>query len=240
MTMRLLISASAIASLLALSGSAFCADLPPHAEAFTTDALLADLTHDLAGHYSVEGDLQLELLRPWTEAHPVGTGWSVEVLDCPVGPASSMLVRFRIRDVNGVALEAALPIHASLWRDAWVVRAPVSAGEMFDAGKLEARRSDMLRDTDLLPASVGDNTYDFARAVPVGRMLTWHDISKLPLVRKGDQVVVTAIDGLLTVSMKALALESGGMGETVTVRNTESHKEFTATVTDENHVQIQF
>jgi flagella basal body P-ring formation protein FlgA len=40
--------------------------------------------------------------------------------------------------------------------------------------------------------------------------------------------------------MKALALESGAMGETVTVRNTESRKEFTAVVTDENHVQIQF
>jgi flagella basal body P-ring formation protein FlgA len=238
--MRILASISALASMLAFSGAALCADLPAHNEAFTTESLLAELTHDLAGHYNLEGDLQLELLRPWTEAHPVAAGWTVEVLDCPVSPASSMLVRFRVRDVNGIALEAALPIHASLWKDAWVVRAPVNAGEVFEAGKLEARRSDMLRDSDLLPASVGDNTYSFARAVPVGRMLTWHDISKLPLVRKGDQVVVTAIDGLLTVSMKALALENGAMGETVTVRNTESRKEFTAVVTDENHVQIQF
>jgi flagellar basal body P-ring formation protein FlgA len=238
MTMRLLLSA--FASLLVLTGRGLCADLPVHSEAFSTDALLADLTHDLAGHYNIEGELKLELLRPWTEVHPVSAGWTVEVLDCPVSPASSMLVRLQVRDAKGVALEAALPIHASLWKDAWVVRAPVSAGEAFDAGKLEARRSDMLRDSDLLPASVGDGTYAFARAVPVGRMLTWHDIAKLPLVRKGDQVVVTAIDGLLTVSMKALALESGAMGETVTVRNTESHKEFTAVVTDENHVQIQF
>jgi flagella basal body P-ring formation protein FlgA len=238
MTMRLL--ATAVASLLILSRPSLSADLSAHSDAFTTEALLADLTHDLAGHYNVDGDFKLELLRPWTEAHPVAAGWTLEVLDCPVTPASSMLVRFRIRDVNGVAFEAALPIHASLWKDAWVVRAPVNAGEVFDAGKLEARRSDMLRDTDLLPASVGDGSYAFSRAVPVGRMLTWHDISKLPLVRKGDQVVVTAIDGLLTVSMKALALESGAMGETVTVRNTESRKEFTAVVTDENHVQIQF
>jgi flagella basal body P-ring formation protein FlgA len=238
--MRLLSSVSAVVALVALSGAALCADLPAHSEAFTTEALLADLTHNLASHYNVEGDLQLELLRPWTEAHAVSAGWTVEVLDCPLSPASSMLVRFRIRDVNGDAFEAALPIHASLWKDAWVVRTPVNAGEVFEAGKLEARRSDMLRDTDLLPASVGDGTFAFARAVPVGRMLTWHDVTKLPLVRKGDQVVVTAIDGLLTVSMKALALESGAMGETVTVRNTESRKEFTAVVTDENHVQIQF
>jgi flagella basal body P-ring formation protein FlgA len=71
-------------------------------------------------------------------------------------------------------------------------------------------------------------------------MLTWHDISRHPLVRRGDLVVVTAAEGLLVVSMKALALENGAQGDTVTVRNTESRKEFTALVTDEDHVQIQF
>jgi flagellar basal body P-ring formation protein FlgA len=239
MNMRLLLSLSAAAAL-ALSGAPLRADPVVHSEPFTKDALLAALTRDLAAHYNAEGDLQIELLRAWTDPRPVSTGWTVEVLDYPLNPASSMLVRLQVRDSAGVALEAALPIHASLWRDAWVVRIPVAGGEVFDPSKLDTRRSDMFRDSDLLPASVGDATYAYARAMSVGRMLTWHDIARLPLVRKGDQVVVTAIDGLLTVSMKALALENGAMGETITVRNTDSHKEFTATVTDENHVQIQF
>jgi flagellar basal body P-ring formation protein FlgA len=240
MNTRLLLSISAATVAIALLGTPLRAEQAVHSEPFTKDALLAALTRDLAAHYNTEGDLQLELLRPWTDPRPVAAGWTVIVLDYPLNPASSMLVRCRVRDGAGVALEEALPIHAALWRDAWVVRVPVAGGEVFDASKLDTRRSDMLRDGDLLPASVGDASYAFARAIPVGRMVTWHDVARLPLVRKGDQVVVTAVDGLLTVSMKALALENGALGETVTVRNTESHKEFTATVTDENHVQIQF
>ncbi|MCX6945752.1 MAG: flagella basal body P-ring formation protein FlgA [Opitutales bacterium] len=40
--------------------------------------------------------------------------------------------------------------------------------------------------------------------------------------------------------MKALALENGAQGDTVTLRNPESHKDFSALVIDENHVQVRF
>jgi flagella basal body P-ring formation protein FlgA len=61
-----------------------------------------------------------------------------------------------------------------------------------------------------------------------------------PLVKKGDFVEVSAVDGLLVVTMKALALESGAQGETVTVRNPESQKNFSAMVVDENRVRVRF
>ncbi len=210
------------------------------AQPLEKDAFMAVVTRDVAAHFNVEGTLQLELLRPWADTRPVSAGWALAILEFPQAPASTMLLRCQVRDEAGVVLEATLPMHAALWRDAWVVRLPVSTGEVFDPASLEARRSDMLRDRDLLPASEGDRSYVFSRAVPVGRMLTWHDIARHPLVRRGDLVVVTAADGLLVVSMKALALENGAQGDTVTVRNTESRKEFTALVTDEDHVQIQF
>lgn len=224
------------AAALALSAGPLRAEAEPLAK----DAFLSALTRDVSSHFNVEGTLQLELLRPWPDTRPVCAGWTVSVMEYPQAPASAMLLRCVVRDADGVALEATLPVHATLWRDAWVVRNPVSAGEVFDAASLEARRSDMLRDRDLLPASEGDRSYVFSRAVPVGRMLTWHDIARHPLVRRGDLVVVTAIDGMLVVTMKALALGNGAQGDTVTVRNTESRKEFTALVTDEDHVQIHF
>jgi len=40
--------------------------------------------------------------------------------------------------------------------------------------------------------------------------------------------------------MKAVALQSGAQGEAVTLRNLESHKDFTAFVVDENRVQVRF
>jgi len=71
-------------------------------------------------------------------------------------------------------------------------------------------------------------------------MLTWRDITRRPLVKKGDIVEVSASTGLLVVTMKALAMESGAQGETVTVRNPESHKNFSAIVVDENRVKVRF
>ena len=68
----------------------------------------------------------------------------------------------------------------------------------------------------------------------------WRDISRRPLVKKGDLVEVSTSSGLLIVKMKALAMENGGQGETVTVRNPESQKNFAAVVVDENRVQVRF
>jgi flagella basal body P-ring formation protein FlgA len=233
-------------SILALAATFAVAALPLRADPaaagapLAQDAFMSALTRDVSAHFNVEGVMQLELLRPWPETRVVSPNWTLSVLEYPQAPSSTMLLRCQVRDEAGVVVEATLAVHAALWRDAWVVRLPVTTGETFDPANLEPRRSDMLRNRDLLPASEGDRSYVFSRSVPVGRMLTWHDIARHPLVRRGDLVVVTAADGLLVVSMKALALENGAQGDTVTVRNTESRKEFTALVTDEDHVQIQF
>jgi flagella basal body P-ring formation protein FlgA len=136
--------------------------------------------------------------------------------------------------------ETTFVLRASLWRDAWATRQPLTIGETFSVSSLETRRIDLLRERDALTASTGDESYIFARAVPAGRLLTWRDIARRPLVRKGDLVDVSAADGLLVVTMKALAMENGAKGETVTVRNPESRKDFAAMVIDENRVQVRF
>ena len=76
--------------------------------------------------------------------------------------------------------------------------------------------------------------------MPAGRLLTWRDIARRPLVKKGNIVEVSAADGLLLVTLKALAMENGAQGDTVTVRNPESQKTFAAIVVDENRVQVRF
>jgi flagella basal body P-ring formation protein FlgA len=192
--------------------------------AFSPDALAAALNRDLAGHFNLEGDFQVGITRPWIPDHQVGNDWTVEITEYPTAPASQMLVRCQVRDAAGTQA-ATLLVHAALWRDAWAVHLPITSGDLFDATRLEVRRCDFLM---------------FSRAVPVGRMLTWHDIARHPLVRRGDLVECTAQEGMLTINMKALALESGVKGDTITVRNPESRREFSARVTEENHVQVQF
>jgi flagella basal body P-ring formation protein FlgA len=206
---------------------------------FTQQAVEAALTHDIAAHFSLEGDFQATLQRPWVPERAVSPGWTLSIVEYPNSAESTMLLRCEVRDATG-PISAQVMVHATLWRDAWAVKLPLTPNSAFDASRLEPRRCDMLRERDLLPTSIGDETYVFARGVPVGRMLTWHDVARHQQVRRGDLIEATASEGLLRISMKVVAMESGVRGDTITVRNPDSKKDFSALVTDDNHVQVQF
>jgi flagella basal body P-ring formation protein FlgA len=215
------------------------AEPAPDAPLFTQQAMESAFTRDLLGHFNLEGDLQVGLERAWVPERAVSGPWTLRIVEYPNTAASTMLVRCQVTDSQG-SQESSVLVHAALWRDAWAVKLPIGAGSAFDTSRLETRRSDMLREHELLPSTIGDAGYVFARAVPVGRVLTWHDVARHQQVRKGDLVEVTAAEGMLKISMKVLALESGVTGDTITVRNPDSKKDFSALVTEENHVEVQF
>jgi flagella basal body P-ring formation protein FlgA len=231
-----LILVSLAAALLASGATAPAAGLTPLTSAAVVDALRADL----ASHFNLEGDLQLDLLRPWVPPAVVAADWRVIVNEYPSVAGSAMLLRCSWLADGAPAGEGTLTVRVALWRDAWVARQPLTHGSTFDAAALETRRVDTLRDRDALPASVGDQSFIIARAVNSGRIVTWRDVARRPLVRKGDLVEVSAADGMLSVTIKALALQNGAQGEAVTLRNIESRKDFTAFVTDENRAQVRF
>jgi len=207
----------------------------------TSERLVAGVTEQLAHHFNLEGDLQVELLRPWSAPGQSASDWRVEVLEFPATAASSMLLRVRVfGDGQTVVPDATLVLRASLWRDAWGVREPVLVNATFDATSLEPRRIDAFRERDALPVTAGDRTFIFARSVSAGRLLTWRDIARRPLVRKGEFVEVSASDGLLSVTLKGLAMQNGAQGDVITVRNPDSRKDFSAFVVDENRVQVRF
>jgi flagella basal body P-ring formation protein FlgA len=207
---------------------------------FTQENFLAALTRDLAAHFNLEGDLQLEFLRSWSSPDRVARDWQVQITEYPSVAASSMLLRCRVAADGQPLGEVTLTLRAALWRDAWVARQPLANNTPFDASQLETRRVDLLRERDALPAAVGDHSFNFVRGVQAGRLLTWRDIARRPLVKKGEMVEVSAADGQLVVTMKALAMQNGAQGEVVTVRNLDSKKDFSAFVIDENRVQVRF
>lgn len=216
------------------------ATLAPIAVPLTREALLAGVSRELVAHYNLEGDLDLELLRSWSPPPQLAKAWTITVIEYPAVAASSMLLRCRIAAEGKVVAEPQLVVRAALWRDAWLTRSQLTIGATFDPSVLEARRVDLFREREALPAAVGDRSYIFARGVPAGRLLTWNDIARRPLVKKGEIVDVSAVEGTLIVTMKAVAMESGAQGDTVTVRNPESRKDFAAMVVDENRVQVRF
>jgi flagella basal body P-ring formation protein FlgA len=202
--------------------------------------MLGALARDLASHFRLEGDLQLEWVRPWTPPARTASAWEVVVAEYPSITSSTMVLRCRLLADGAVTDDSTVILRAALWRDAWVSRQPLSANSTFDPSLLTTQRVDALRDRDALPATAGDRSNMWARQVPANRLLTWHDLARRPWVRKGEVIDVVAADGGLQVTLKAQALENGGQGDVVEVRNLESHKDISALVVSENRVEVRF
>lgn len=212
----------------------------PAASAYSPDLLVAALTRDLAARYQLDGALQLDLLRPWTPPDSTASVWQVALDECPDRPMSTMVLRCRLIGDGETADEFTLLVHASVWRDGWYARAPLSNGMSLDPSMFDVHRVDCLQDRDALPVNVGIRSFIASRQVPVDRVLTWHDVALRPLVRKGEMIDAVAQDGMLIVTLKAQALQNGAQGDLVTARNLESNREITGRVVGQDCIAISF
>jgi flagella basal body P-ring formation protein FlgA len=131
------------------------AESPANAASLTRDQFVSAITRDVAAHFSLEGDLQIELIRPWTAPAQTAGSWTVSVAEFPNAATSSMMLRYRVAADGKVVDDSTIVVRAALWRDAWATKMPLTIGATFDAAELEARRVDMFRERDALPATIG-------------------------------------------------------------------------------------
>jgi flagellar basal body P-ring formation protein FlgA len=204
-----------------------------------SDQLLSALGRDLQDRFGLIGELQLEFANAWTPPDRVAKSWHIAIVEYPSAAGASMLVRFRVLAGATPVLDTTAMLRASLWRDAWFAQEPLAAGSGLDASPIEARRIDSFRLRDAIPTGKPDPDLVLSRSVQAGTVLTWRDVSRRPLVRKGEIVEVCASEGLLSVTMKGLALQNGCMGDIVSVRNPESMKTIPALVVAENRVEVR-
>jgi flagella basal body P-ring formation protein FlgA len=240
-TISLLFATALCALVPVVSGQSTTAPVPvPASEAFTQEQLLADLSRQLSDHFQSRGELQLELLRPW--APPAAAIGSVDVviLDFPARITSSLLLQVRLQSGGRALGTFPLMLKAQLSQDVWVARAPIERGSNFDPNQLDTRRVDVLQQRDTVSTDSTEIDYTFACSVPAGRVLAWRDLTRRSLIRKGQIVEVSAIDGTMTITTKAMAMENGAAGDTVKLRNLESKKDFSALVVAEARAQVRF
>lgn len=205
---------------------------------YTQDNLVADLAQQLSERYRVTGELQVDLLRSWSPPRSTEP-LSLVVLDAPSVLASTLLVHFRLQAGTQSVAETSILVRVQLMREVWCARNPAEHGSTFDPSQCDTRRVDTLRERDTVATTETTSEMSLARTVPAGRVLTWHDLARRPLVRKGQVIEVNAVAGALTVSMKGLAMENGTAGETVRVRNMESKKEFSALVVADSRAEVR-
>jgi flagella basal body P-ring formation protein FlgA len=213
---------------------------PDEPTTYSSDQLVAELTAGLQQHFHCDGELQLDLLRPWTPPARSARHWDLAIAEFPGMASSNMLVRIRLKADGAVVDECSFMVHAALQREVWYTRNPVAGGTPFDPSLLEARRTDVLRQRDTLAARDGDDSFIIARDLPADHMLAWHDVGRRPLVHRGQVVEVRGAEGRLLLTMKAIAMENGARGDLVTVRNPETRKEFPAVVVGDQKVEVHF
>lgn len=123
--------------------------------------------------------------------------------------------------------------------EVWVPTRRLDGGEVLHPENFETREVDLIRNAKAVVADERQlSRYELARAVYPGRPVSWTDLTPRALVRKGELVDVVVREGFLSISMKALAVGTGSLGDVVAVRNLQSKREFPAEVIDEKTVQV--
>lgn len=98
----------------------------------------------------------------------------------------------------------------------------------------------------LLTAQQGDVLTDLAqavgrrpqRALRAGQPVRNKMLEAALLVRKGDKVSLTMVEGGLSISMEGTALQDGQKGEIISIKNEKSGKNISATVSGPGQLQI--
>jgi flagella basal body P-ring formation protein FlgA len=206
------------------------------------ESLLREIEKELVNRFGVNGELKLTLVRPWTTVALPAEDFSVTVTDAPQdGLASSFVVKVKVVSAAEVVGEWALAVRAQLLQEEWAATGRIERGQTLDRSVLTVQKVDVLRDRQpFISAEVDPTTLETSQAITAPRLLVRRDVSERPVVRKGQVVEVVARQGLLAISMKALALEAGATGALIKLRNLESHKEFNGQIINENRVQVQF
>src|SRR5690606_35910321 len=145
---------------------------------------------------------KLELVRPY--APPADA--LVEVAEFPSRLASQLMLRLRVYDLDGGVTEETVFVRVQVWRDALVTAEPLTRGAALDSHQIESRRVVMPRTRDVVPSDTDVAALLVNRPISAGRIITWRDVIRRPLVRRGQMIDVNAVDGPLAVTMKALAL----------------------------------
>jgi len=202
-------------------------------------AQTALITQAAKNYYGITGDFTLTAVSDLPAI--TGTPTSVELLDIPEAPCSSMTIHARYMEGSHKLGEVTVPFHAQWKTPVFVPRCQIARGTLLSPADFDTAMLDRLAiHQTVVEPSVNLSDYELANTLPAGAPLTWNYMRTQPLVRKGAMVDVIAQEGAMKITTRALATQDAGKGEQVVMRNPTSNRQFDAYVINENLVQIHF
>lgn len=210
----------------------------------TEQDVITSLATAMTERFPVDGgQLRLTFAHPFTRVRLTSDDeWQLTLNDTPPGGmTSNMIVSFTLTQGDKRIGSWNCLVRAQLWKPVLISERRLERGMTVDKEIASERVVDVLRAApNLVPGGTDLSGYEMAETVNAGLPLTWHDVTAKPTVRKGQVVDISAADGLVSISMKAVAMANGAVGDMITVRNIESRRDFPAKVTGINTAQVAF
>lgn len=158
-------------------------------------------------------------------------------LESPAQPLGRVTVRVRC---NGSGpWTVFVPAQVRLFRDVVTVARPLKRESVVGDADVIMRERDVgtLNQGFLtqLDQAIG---MKLLRPVVLDQVLTPQHLEQAEVIRKGDQVVITARSGSLSVRMPGEAMVNGGLSEQIRVRNLNSKRVVKARVTGPGQVEV--
>ena len=186
-----------------------------------------------------EGELEMELIRPWKPMLVPDGALEMRMLTKINYRTSQTSLRFQLMD-GGVpfgVFSAAVKI--SLWKDAWVATRQITRGTLLPEAKLKKQRHNMIKvRQDLWGGNPSDGRFWFQENISPGRLIYDKAVVMKPVVRRGSLAKAIITNGPLLVSINVKVLEDGAPGEVVRVQNVRTRKEIIGEVIDEKTIKI--
>lgn len=157
-------------------------------------------------------------------------------LQSPAQPMGRVTVRVRCEGRSPWTLY--VPAQVKLFRDVVTVAHPLKRGTVIDYPDVTLRERDVSSINQgyitAVELVVGQK---LLRPVVTDQVLTLTYLEQAAAVRKGDQVIITARSGTLSVKMPGEALSDGGLSEQIRVKNLNSNRVIKARVTSPGQVE---
>ncbi len=197
---------------------------------FTVEDYLA--TTQTPGRYEIQvNQLDPRLRMPMCDRELTAS------LESPAQPIGRVTVKVRCEGASPWTVY--VPAQVKLFRDVVVVTRPLKRTGIIGYEDVAMRERDISLITQSYLTSVDQAIgQKLTRPMVTDQVITLVNLEQAQVVRKGDQVVISASSGGLNVKMPGEALSNGGMSEQIRVKNLNSNRVIKARVTAPGQVEV--
>lgn len=197
---------------------------------FTVEDYLA--TSQTEGRYEIEvKQLDPRLRMPMCDKELTAS------LESPATPIGRVTVKVRCEGASPWTVF--VPAQVRLFREVVTTTRPLKRAGIIEPGDVVLRERDISSINQGYFTSVDQAIgQKLTRPTVADQVMTLVHLEQAEVVRKGDQVVITARSGTLSVRMPGEALSNGGLAEQIRVKNLNSMRVIKAQVTAPGQVEV--